>query len=53
MTPAKCREHEYRPGEFADGPRYTKALIDSRTCIRCQFLALRAHIVYFFLKGRS
>ncbi len=68
MTPPKCREHtlilvdghdrflaadEFRPGEFAEEPRYTQALIDSRTCIRCRLLAIRAHIVYFFVKGRS
>lgn len=42
MTPRKCSKHELRPGELADGPRYTRALIESRTCLSCQWLALRA-----------
>lgn len=46
MTPNKCKEHEYRPGEFADGPRYTQALKDSRSCWRCKILAVFAHIQY-------
>jgi hypothetical protein len=48
MTPAKCARHEYRPGEFADGPRYTRALLESRTCWRCHVKAFFARIVYRF-----
>ncbi len=44
MTPPKCAKHEYRPGEFADGPRYTQALRDSLTCWRCRALAVLAAI---------
>ena len=42
MTPMKCQKHELRPGEFADSPRYTRALIESQTCWRCRVLATLA-----------
>jgi len=48
MTPAKCAEHEYRPGENADGPRYTKALRDQYTCPKCIALAVLARMAYRF-----
>jgi hypothetical protein len=46
MTPRKCKEHEYRPGEFADGPRYTRALIESRSCWRCWLWSVWGRIAY-------
>lgn len=46
MTPPKCFRHEYRPGELADGPRYTQALIDSQTCWHCRILAWRARLLW-------
>jgi hypothetical protein len=46
MTPAKCAAHELRPGELADAARYTRALQESRTCLRCRALAVRAWIVW-------
>ena len=48
MTPAKCVRHEYRPGEFADGHRYTQALKESLSCWRCLAMAAWARIVFFF-----
>lgn len=42
MTPVKCSVHELRPGEYADSPRYTRALVESRTCVRCRLLAVLA-----------
>jgi hypothetical protein len=42
MTPAKCTRHELRPGELADGPRYTAALREVLTCPDCRELAGRA-----------
>lgn len=38
MTPIKCSKHELRPGELADGPRYSRALVESLTCVDCQML---------------
>lgn len=46
MTPRKCARHAYRPGEFADGPRYRQALVESQTCWRCRIWALVAHVAY-------
>jgi len=46
MTPPKCAEHELRPGEFGDSPRYVRALVESRTCWRCRLLEVRARIVW-------
>jgi hypothetical protein len=38
--------HEYRPGEAADGPRYSRALVESQTCWRCRVLAVFARLAY-------
>jgi len=46
MTPIKCWKHELRPGELADSARYTRALVESRTCWRCRVLAVLARIAY-------
>jgi len=51
MTPRKCSKHEYRSGEFADGPRYTQALRDSLTCWRCRLWGVIARIAYRFAEG--
>jgi len=51
MTPMKCSKHELRPGELADSPRYTRALVESRTCLRCRLLAVRAWIVWRWRGG--
>lgn len=52
MTPRKCAVHEYRPGEAADGPRYTRALAESRTCWRCRALALWARVAFALSRRR-
>lgn len=46
MTPKKCASHELRPGEPADGERYTRALVESQTCWRCQALAVAALVAW-------
>lgn len=48
MTPRKCKEHEYRPGEMADGYRYSKALKDSETCPKCLIKAVIARFAIRF-----
>lgn len=53
MTPMKCAEHELRPGEFADGPRYTRALEESKHCWRCRLLAVWAWINWRLRGGAS
>jgi hypothetical protein len=51
MTPKKCARHELRRGEYADSPRYTKALSDSLTCWRCRALAVWATVVFYATGG--
>ena len=46
MTPRKCDEHELRPGEYADSPRYERALIESRSCWKCKARAIVAQAAY-------
>jgi len=46
MTPRKCDEHELRLGEFADSPRYTKALEESKTCWRCRLWVAVAYVLW-------
>ncbi len=55
MTPIKCSKHELQSGEYADSPRYERALIESLTCARCRWLAIRAHIAYRWnlLRGKE
>jgi hypothetical protein len=36
MTARKCRKYRLRPGEFADGERYTRAMREALTCWRCR-----------------
>lgn len=51
MTPVKCSRHELRKGELADSLRYSRALVESRACWRCWFLAVRAHVSFWWARG--
>lgn len=46
MTPVKCDKHELQPGEYADSPRYERAMAESITCLRCRALSVVAHVAY-------